>query len=156
MFRVATEKEFLDAFRPRDRKHVELPPDAKFPMIVLDYLAWSDPSGTRVFLFFMPPGEPPTGIAFRRDQSGGDHRGPRMCEWCHAHASMDQIGLLTTDVNSRKRVGVNLCLDLKCGERIEEAADRAGKSRRVEAKKLLERMAQFTREALGITAENRA
>ena len=44
MFRVATEKDFLDAFRPRDRKHVELPPELKFPMIIQDYLAWVDPA----------------------------------------------------------------------------------------------------------------
>ena len=156
MFRVATEKDFLDAFRPRDRKHVELPPELKFPMIIQDYLAWVDPAGARVFLLFTAPGHPhPTGIAFRRDQSRGGVSTGRMCEWCHSQGSSDQIGLLSADVNSRKRVGITLCLDLACGARIEDAADRSGRNSRVLARAMVERMARFTEEALGITASSR-
>lgn len=152
MFRVATEEEFLKAFRPRDRKHVEVPPGTKFPLIVLDYLSWSDPAGARVFVVFAPPGERrPTGIAFRKDQSKGGVNSSRMCEWCHSQGSSDEIALLTTWVNSKKRVGTTLCLDLGCGHRVEEAADRSGKNRQQELKKLLARMEQFSREALGIT-----
>lgn len=150
MFRVATEKDLLDAFRPRDRAHLELPKGLHFPLIVRDYLAWPDQSGARIFLFFQAPGYPkPTGIAFRRDVSRTPD-GAHLCEWCHAYGSSEQIGLLSADVSSRKRVGVSLCLDLGCGPRIEDAADRAGKNPRVQARALVERMARFSREALGI------
>ena len=155
MFRIATEKDFLEAFRPKDRPVVELPKGLKFPLIVRDYLGWRDPSGTRVFLVFTAPGEKvPTGVAFRRDHhSTGEPT--HMCEWCHNLGSSDQVGLLTTDVTSKKRVGVSLCLDLGCGPRLEDAADRGGKNSRAATKALLERMAKFTREALSVTEANR-
>jgi hypothetical protein len=154
MFRVDTEKQFLDSFRPRDRKHVELPPDLRFPLYVRDYYAWSDPQGTRTFLVFAPPGGRQfTGIAFRRDQSGD--RPTCMCDWCHGQGARDQVGLLTTDANSRRRVGVNVCLDLGCAARIEDAADRAGKNPRVLVRSLLDRMDRFARDGLGILATNR-
>ncbi len=61
-----------------------------------------------------------------------------------------QIGLLTTDVDSKHRVGVNLCLDLRCSQRLESAANLAGRSVLDESKRLIERMARFAHEALGI------
>jgi hypothetical protein len=151
MFRIETEKELLGAFRSRDRKHVELPKGTKLPLFVRDYLAWVDPYGVRVFLVFTAPGSKrPTGIAFRRDQGGDKNLAPHMCEWCRAHGTSDQIGLLTTDVDSKRRVGVNLCLDLRCNERLETTANLAGRSVMDETKKLIERMAHFAQEGLGI------
>ena len=70
MFRIETEKDLLQAFRPRDRKTLELPADLKFPLFVRDYLAWSEPAGTRVFLVLPSQGSRlPVGIAFRRDSA---------------------------------------------------------------------------------------
>lgn len=156
MFRIDSEKDFFNAFRPRDRDVVAVPEGAKFPMVVLDYLAWAEPAGVRTFLLLTPPGhKKPVGVAFRRDQSRGGEPGARMCEWCHTHASADEIGLLTTDAGSRKRVGTTLCLDLSCGPKLEEAADRQGKNARHAAKALLGRMEQFLREALKVTPESR-
>ncbi len=151
MFRIETEKEFLNAFRSRDRKHVEPPKGTRFPLFVRDYLAWVDPYGVRVFLVFTAPGATrPTGIAFRRDQQGDKMLAVRVCDWCRASGSADQIGLLTTDVDSKRRVGVNLCLDLRCNERLESATNLAGKSVVDESKRMIERMARFAHEVLGI------
>lgn len=151
MFRIETERELLNAFRSRDRKHVELPKGTKLPLFVRDYLAWVDPYGVRVFLVFTAPGSTkPTGIAFRRDQQGDKNLAPAVCDWCRSPGTSDQVGLLTTDVDSKRRVGVGLCLDLRCGERLEAATNRAGGSLLDENKRLIERMARFANEALGI------
>jgi hypothetical protein len=155
MFIVRSEQEFLAAFRPRDRQHVEVPSTVSFPQFVQDYLAWVDDSGVRSFVLFTAPGHKvPTGVAFRRDQSGGG-AAAGMCEWCHTHAPSDRVGLLTTEVNSKKRVGINLCLDLGCAQRVEEEADRTGKNPRLLARAVLERMNRFAHDALGITEHNR-
>jgi hypothetical protein len=151
MFRIETEKELLSAFRSRDRKHVELPKGTRLPLFVRDYFAWVDPYGVRVFLLFTAPGgKRPTGIAFRRDQQGDKALACRVCDWCRSAGTADQIGLLTTDVDSKRRVGVNLCLDLRCGERLEAATNLAGRNVLDENKQLIERMSRFASEALGI------
>ncbi len=155
MFQLKTEDDLFSAFRTRDRRHVTLPEDVKFPLFVRDYLAWVEPTGVRAFLLFSAPGDVhPTGIAFRRDQSG-DRSPTGMCEWCHSHGAPDMISLLTTDVTEHRRVGLSLCRDLGCGGRLEEVADRAGKNAREEARTLLSRMRRFAEEALGITQTNR-
>jgi hypothetical protein len=151
MFRIETEKELLNAFRSRDRKFVELPKGSRLPLFVRDYLAWVDPYGVRVFLVFQAPGSArPTGIAFRRDQQGDKALGPRVCDWCRSAGGAEQIGLLTTDVDSKRRVGVNLCLDLRCGEKLEAAMNLSGRSVLDETRRMLERMSRFASEALGI------
>lgn len=151
MFRIETEKELLNAFRSRDRKHVELPKGTRLPLFVRDYLAWVDPYGVRVFLVFSAPGSNRlTGIAFRRDQGGDKNLVPHVCDWCRTHGTSDQVGLLTTDVDSKRRVGVNLCLDLRCSERLESVANLAGRNLLDETQRLIERMARFATEALGI------
>jgi len=151
MFRIETEKELLSAFRSRDRKFVELPKGTHLPLFVRDYLAWVDPYGVRVFLVFTAPGSKrPTGIAFRRDQQGDKTLAPRVCDWCRAPGGGDQIGLLTTDVDSKRRVGVNLCLDLRCNERLESTTHMSGRSVLEDTRQLIERMSRFASEALGI------
>ena len=152
MFRIETEKDLLQAFRPRDRDKVELPKGLSFPLFVRDYLSWTEPAGTRVFLLcHSPEGKLPMGLAFRRDQSGGSLPS-QMCDWCHSYGSSNEIGLLTTDVNSKRRVGVNLCLDLRCKEKMESVADRSGRHFRDMLPPVLERMRRFAREALGIAS----
>jgi FBP C-terminal treble-clef zinc-finger len=152
MFLIKTEKEFLQAFRPRDREKVEFPEGIKFPLFVRDYFTWVEPAGTRVFLVMPAPGgKRPMGIAFRRDQQGSATPS-HMCDWCHSYGSSNEIGLLTTDVNSKRRVGVNLCLDLRCKEKLEAAADLSGRNPRDYTDALMERMTHFAREALRIEA----
>jgi hypothetical protein len=151
MFLIETEKEFLNAFRSRDRKVVEPPKGTRFPLFVRDYLSWMDPYGVRTFLVFTAPGgKRPTGIAFRRDQQGEKTLSLRVCDWCRSPGGGEQIGLLTTDVDSKRRVGVYLCLDLRCNERLETATNLAGGSVQDETQKLIERMARFASEALGM------
>jgi hypothetical protein len=151
MFRIETEKELLSAFRSRDRKHVELPRGTRLPLFVRDYLAWVDPYGVRVFLVFTAPGSTRlTGITFRRDQQADKSLPTRVCDWCLSPGGGDQIGLLTTDVDAKRRVGVNLCLDLRCQEKLESAMNLAGRDLVDATQRVLERMARFASEALGI------
>jgi hypothetical protein len=149
MFLIKTEQDLHNAFRPRERDVVTLPEDAHFPLFVRDYLAWVEPAGARVFLVFEDPeSKRPLGIAFRRDQTPGGSIG--MCEWCHSMGAADEVGLLTADKNSKRRMGVGLCRDLRCAQRLEQAADLAGRSAKEPKRRLLERMARFAREGLGI------
>ena len=151
MFLIETEKDLLHAFRPRDRDKVELPKGLKFPLFVRDYFAWVDPAGARVFLVApSPEGKRPMGLAFRREpQTSGTPS--HMCDWCHTYGSAMEIGLLSTDVNSKRRVGVNLCLDLRCKEKLESAADQSGRHFRGQLPPRMERMNRFAREARGLT-----
>jgi hypothetical protein len=149
MFRIETETDLMNAFRPRDRKHVELPPDFRFPHFVRDYVAWSDPSGVHTFLVLQEPKSGrPMGIAFKRDHSGGGV--PAMCDWCLSSGSSNSIGLLAAKANSKRIVGVHVCLDLRCSERIETTANLSGRNARDLIRKMMERMERFAREGLGI------
>lgn len=148
MFLIRTEQELIQAFRPRERDVVQPPEGGRWPLVVRDYVAWVEPAGARVFLVFQDPeSKRPLGIAFRRDTSGGSGQ---MCEWCHSLGTGDEIGLLTADRSSRKRVGIGLCRDLRCREKLEDAANLAGRSDELPKRQLMERMVRFAREALGI------
>jgi hypothetical protein len=150
MFSIKTEADLLNAFRPRDRASVELPAGLSFPHFVRDYLAWVEPAGVRVFLVFEDPASKrPLGIAFQRVSSAGG-AGPQLCEWCHAYGSASEVGLLTADRNSRRRVGVALCRDLRCADKIEQAGELSGRSTVEPRHRLVERMVRFAREGLGI------
>lgn len=156
MFRINTQKELLSAFRTTDQKYVELPVGTTLPLTVLDYHSWQDPHGERVFLLFKAPGDTHvTGIVFRKDHTAGAGLGPRMCDWCLHSGSSESVGLLTASVNSKRRIGVFLCLDLKCGEHVEDDANRRGKSARDAVKELLLRVRRFAQEGLGIKQTNR-
>lgn len=149
MFKLDSEKALLDAFRPRDRKHVELTPDVHFPLFVRDYFAWLHPGGGRVFLVFATPHGAPTGIVF--DSNGGTSAAvPQMCHWCHCHAAGTGVAVLTAKLNSKKRVGVAVCADLSCAQKLEDEANRSGRSVRPAMEKLVERMGQFAQDGLGI------
>lgn len=149
MFRIVSEEALLAAFRPKDRRRLEPPAGIKYPHFVRDYFAWTEGSGFAVNLVFCVTGGVPTGISFHRN--GASAKGAlSMCEWCHSQGSADQIGLLTADVNAKKRVGVLLCLDLGCRERLEDAALRSGRSPLEPTRQLLERISRFAIEALGM------
>ncbi len=75
---------------------------------------------------------------------------PQVCDWCRNSGGTEQIGLLTTDVDSKRRVGVYLCQDLRCNERLETTTNLAGRSLVEESQKLVERMSRFASEALGL------
>ncbi|MFP2932445.1 FBP domain-containing protein [Pyxidicoccus sp. 3LG] len=153
MFRFETDRTLIESFRPRDRRVIEMPEGITFPLFVRDYLAWTETSGARVYLIFSAPGSrKPIGIIFRREPPGGEPA-TRMCDWCHTSGGSHEVGLLTTDVDNKRRVGVTLCVDLRCREKLEDAADRAGRHP-LEAVELLNaRMFRFAHEALGIEAQ---
>lgn len=150
MFKLDTEAALLAAFRPKDKKRVELPKDLKLPVLVHDYLAWTHPAGGRLFLIFQVPGGIPTGIAFDVDGGGGGAAVPHLCEWCHQTGAGNQVGLLSATVNAKRRAGVHVCVDLSCGKKLEEAADLGGYSARPGLEKLVGRMARFAEQALHI------
>lgn len=148
MFKLDSEAALLKAFRPKDRKHVELSPDFTFPLAVHDYVAWPHPGGGRVFLVFATRGGAPTGIAF--DTNGGSSGVPQMCTWCHSAAVGTGVGLLTATLNGNKRVGVMVCADLSCAKKLEDQANLGGFSPRPAMEKLIERMGRFASDALHI------
>jgi len=148
MFKLDSEKALLDAFRPKDRSVVELSPDLKFPLFVRNYVAWTHPAGGRVFLVFSTPGGVPTGIAF--STNGGGAPVPAMCEWCHSPGLGTQVGLLAARVTGTRTAGVHVCVDLSCQQHLEDEADRAGKSVLPAWQAMMERIARFATDALGI------
>lgn len=153
MFRFENDRALITSFRFRDRRVIEMPKGITFPLFVRDYLAWTETSGARVYLVFAAPGShKPIGIIFRREPPGGTSVA-RVCDWCHSYGTSDEVGLLTTDVDSKRRVGVALCIDLRCKEKLEDAADRAGRHPRHVLDQLCARMYRFAHEALGIEVQ---
>ncbi len=154
MFRLETDRALIGAFRSRDRRVIEMPSGITFPLFVRDYLAWTETSGARVYLVFTAPGSnKPIGLIFRRDSPDSGAPSSRICDWCHSYGSSYEVGLLTTDVNSKRRVGVCLCVDLRCKEKLEDVADRSGRHPREVLEQLRVRMYRFAHEALGIEAQ---
>ena len=149
MFKLASEDALRAAFRPRERKLVDLAPEVKLPAIVHDYLAWLHPAGGRVYLVFAVPGGVPTGVVFDTN-GGGAPAAPGMCDWCHCTGVGSQVGMLSAYVNAKKRAGVYVCTDLSCAQKLEDEANRGGYSARPGIEKLVARMGRFAHEALKI------
>ncbi len=148
MFKLDDEKALLESFRTRDRKHVELPADLKFPIILRDYVAWAHPSGGRLYLVFAPAEGHPTGVVF--DTNGGGGQVPQLCAWCHSSAGAGGVAMLTATASNKKRVGVWVCGDLSCKAKVEEACNLAGRPLHDALATLVARMSQFAAEALRI------
>jgi len=146
MFKLPNEKTLLAMFRPLDRRSVEITRDVPLPMIVNDYFTWS--FGRRTFLIFGAPGGAPRGIVFEAD-SGTPV--PHMCMWCHAVAPGTQVGMLTARRDLRRIAGIFVCADLKCRDRLEDRADRAGVDAAPALAKLLSQMHLFA-ESLDVGA----
>ena len=149
MFKLDSEADLLAAFRPKDRKSVELASEVKLPLFVRDYVAWTHPAGSWVFLVFAVPGGVPIGITFQSND-GPTGSVPQMCDWCHTSGQGSQVTLLTAQRNAKKRVGAHVCSDLSCKQKLEEQADRSGRSVLPAMQKLVEKMGRFAAEALDI------
>jgi hypothetical protein len=146
-----TREELLNAFRTKEQKNVIIPTSMKFPISLGHYLVWQEPSGVRLYLVFKKPEwKSAVGISFRRDQTGSTTSPPGICDWCIHIGPSDEVGLLTATVNSKVRVGINLCLDLSCIDKLEINARLAGKSFDKMVEKLKNNMSRFCKEALGI------
>lgn len=148
MFKLESEAALLGAFRPRDRKLVELTREVVLPAFVRHYLAWAHPAGGRMFLVFAVPGGAPTGVVF--NSSGEGPSVSHMCDWCHCAGLGTGIGMLTARVNGRRTVGVHVCSDLGCQRKLEDEADRSGRNVLPAMAALLQRMGRFANEGLGI------
>ncbi len=150
MFNLESEEALRASFRPKDSKMVDLAPELKFPMFVRDYLAWVHPAGGRIYLVFAVPGAVPTGIVFDGKSSSAGASVTSMCDWCHCSSAGTGVGLLTAQLNAKKRVGVHVCWDLSCKQKLEEDANRSGRSVVPLMQKLVARMGRFASEALKI------
>jgi hypothetical protein len=149
MFKLDTEQQLLDTFRPKDAQLVQLVPEVMPPKFVRSYLAWKHPAGNYVFLVFAVPNGTPTGIVF--ESNGGTSAAvPSMCDWCHCYGIGAKVAMLTARLNAKKRVGVYVCSDLSCQQKLEDEADRAGRSVVPDLEKLIERMGKFASDALKI------
>lgn len=151
MIRITSEKDLLEAFRPLDRDQVELPETLRFPLLLKDYLSWTEPSGNRVFLVYTERDRKyPLGIVFRQDQSGAGSAG--MCEWCHSVRSSGGVSLLTAQASLNRRVGVQLCRDLTCKHKVESqpGADDFPEtlSHRERIQRILQRISTFGRQQI--------
>jgi hypothetical protein len=152
MFRITSEKELRECFRDLDQPELILTTDLKFPLVRKDYLTWIEPSGCRTYLVFQAAGfKTPFGLVFRRDQTLGPSTAA-MCEWCHCVRSGNEVGVLTATSHARKRVGISLCRDLSCAEKMRSAPgvhdfpSTASIQERI--RKLSEKMALFARREL--------
>lgn len=148
MFRLQSEDALKASFRPKDAALVEPPPGLTYPLAVLDYLSWVHPAGGLVFIVFATKGGTPTGIAF--NSNGGAGGVVQMCDWCHHTGVGSQVGLLTARLNANKRLGVYLCSDLSCRQKIEDEANRSGRSPVPALKKLVEKIGEFASDGLKI------
>jgi hypothetical protein len=147
MFRIENEAELRDAFRTLDRDTVEIPTHFRFPIYVRDYLTWKESSGARTYLVIAEPEQRKTfGVAFRADGPRGV--APHHCEWCHSPGGAADIGLLTTDASDRRRVGLHLCLDLSCLEKMSSRANLSGENTRLLSRRLMTTMLDFARRYL--------
>lgn len=148
MFKIASEKDLLSTFRVKDRKLVEISKDVKLPLFVRNYLAWPHPAGGRMFLVFCIPDGTPTGLVF--DTHGDGPAVPHMCDWCRCAGLGSRVGLLTTRASGKRTVGVHVCSDLGCQQKLEDEADRSGNSVLPSMAALMLRMARFASEGLNI------
>lgn len=143
-FDISSEAELLGLFRVRDRERVILRNTVELPMRVQYYFTWADSSGAYRYLLFKKPGwENPMGLVFRVGSSSADAGVGGICDWCHTYGSSNQIGLLTTAVDSKKTVGMMLCLDLSCGDKIENGPSQSSKSPESRLLQVCERMGRF-------------
>ncbi|MEO0335381.1 MAG: FBP domain-containing protein [Pseudomonadota bacterium] len=120
MLRIHDQSELLSLFREIDRPQVTVTSDVKFPLAVVDYFAWKEPSGHRTFLVLEDKiGGRPFGLAFERTKNS--EAVPMMCNWCHAVRPASDVALMTVSVTKKKCIGVYLCSDIGCKQNLIES-----------------------------------
>lgn len=142
MFKIQNESELRQCFRDSERNEVLLNEALHFPVFVKDYLTWLEPSGVRAYLVFKGESfKAPLGMIFRRDQTMGPSVAA-MCEWCHSVRSGNEIGILTVQTQKRKRLGISLCRDLSCAEKIRSTPGASDFNSTLSTQERLSRLAQ--------------
>lgn len=125
-FAIESEESFINCFRDRDQKKLILPTGLTYPFRVRSYLTWKESSNVYTYLIFKRPNwDLPRGLVFKRVNTefpGG------LCSWCNCYGTTDEIGMLSVSVNSSVGFSYILCSDLRCVEKIEEAAALGGKN----------------------------
>ncbi|RYZ69696.1 MAG: hypothetical protein EOP09_07255, partial [Proteobacteria bacterium] len=110
-------------------------------------LTWREGSGHRTYLVVADPqSQKQLGVAFRNDSATTPVT--RHCEWCHSTGGSSQIGLLVTNASARKSVGVHLCRDLSCQEKLESRSQLSGENGRILSHELTGRMTDFLKRCL--------
>lgn len=139
-FAIVSEEELIQSFRPRDQNKLILPEGLRFPLKVRSYFTWKEPSGNYTYLVFkMPNWDTPRGIAFKRSSAMAENAGG-LCNWCHAYGGSEEIGMLSTAMNSNVSLSYFLCKDLNCIEKIEDMAVLSGKNPEKYISQLYQRM----------------
>lgn len=148
-FDITSEDELLHCFRERDQQRVILRRDIELPMRVQYYFTWGESSGVYRYLLFKKPGwETARGVVFRVGPSNSDSASGGICDWCHAYGNSGQVGLLTTAINSKRTVGIMLCRDLSCGDKIENAPSQSSKNPETRILEVCDRIGRFFDETL--------
>ncbi len=152
MLRIATEQDLIQCFRERDQGELFIPYDMHFPLGVKDYISWLEPSGARTYLVFEDPVlNRPVGIVFHRSRATEEARAC-MCDWCHSVRPGREVRLLSAEANSRQRVGVYLCSDLSCMDKLKDLPgtndlrESLGREERIQ--RLLQKMSSFAHKHL--------
>lgn len=145
MIRIQSEEQLKSVFREIDRDQLHIPPEMHFPFLLRDYVAWMEPSGHRTYLLFNDA-DKPLGVTFKRVQQSADAPA-MMCEWCHSVRSGGRVGMLSVDISKNRRIGMHLCRDLSCRDKIiglPQANDLPTRmSRQEKINRLIERMSSF-------------
>lgn len=160
MIRIQTEKQVIDAFREIDQSEVQIPHNITFPFLVRDYFAWTEPGGHRTFLIFNDEETKNLlGVVFKRTQESPDAPA-KMCEFCHSVRGHGNISMLSAKVTPNKTIGLHLCRDLSCREKVESIPgtnDLTGsKDRMYRNIVLVERIRKFLRSKIFFAIEAHA
>lgn len=143
-FEVSSEDELMSLFRKKDQQRVILRRDIELPMRVQYYFTWGESSGVYRYLLFKKPGwETPMGAVFRVGGSHPDASTGGICDWCHSYGNSSQISLLTVSVNPKRTIGLILCSDLSCGDKIENNPSTSSKNPETRILQLCERIGRF-------------
>lgn len=140
-FSIESEDSLIRCFRERDKKKLVLPDGLPYPFRVRSYFTWKESSGVYTYLIFKKPNwDLPRGVAFKRintEAAGG------LCSWCNSYGSSDDISLYSVAASSTISYSYILCQGIRCIEKIEEAADLAGKNPEKWIDQLYEKMGSF-------------
>lgn len=150
VFSIPSEEDLIQSFRRKDQKKLVLPDGLKFPLNVRSYFTWRESSGVYTYLVFkMPNWDLPKGVTFKRMSPSGDQAGG-LCNWCNSYGASDDIAMLSVAMDANVSFSYFLCQDLRCIEKIEEAATLGGKNPEkwiselyYKMEKLFERMSNY-------------
>lgn len=110
-------EEIKAAFAPFDRVAWVDPELSSIQWDDLDYIAWKHPDAGSYFVG-VDSREKLYGMVFKMNAGAGNLRG--QCDLCHASNNVQgiKLALVETQENPRRQLGIQVCADLACSERI--------------------------------------